>query len=161
MLVTQGDPAAERGVAPVARLVATELGVERAVVFLPQEIDPDHYLLSDKEGSAAEVSYADLAALLDEGEAPTALDQLKDAVDALLHAKNDRRRSEGLRPLADYYKGYAMLQEVTKAGLARLCQGLTVAHSGEPGGDTVTSFCEAGLALGLYGDPLPFGHALP
>ena len=50
-------------------------------------------------------------------------------------------------------------QEVTKGGLSRLCGALTLAHTGTSGPYTVTSFCEAGLALGLYaqGDVVPFG----
>ena len=48
---------------------------------------------------------------------------------------------------------------MTKGGLSRLCGALTLAHTGTSGPYTVTSFCEAGLALGLYaeGDVVPFG----
>lgn len=158
VVVTQGDPAAEHGVAPVARLVAEELGAPRAVVFLPSSMDPEHYQLADRQGAAAEVAYADLAEIL---AANSTLARLEGSVDALLREKNARRARERAGPLPNYFRTYAMLQEVTKAGLARTCAGgLTPAHSGDPGSDTVTSFCAAGLALGLYPAPLPFGAPL-
>ena len=159
VVVTQGDPAAERGVAPVARLVAEELGAPRAVVFLPSDMDSEHYQLADRDGAAAEVAYADLAEIL---AADGTLTRLEGSVDDLLREKDARRAGEGAGPLPEYYRTYALLQEVTKAGLARTCAGgLTLAHSGDPGRDTVTSFCAAGLALALYPAPLPFGAPLP
>ena len=46
-----------------------------------------------------------------------------------------------------------------RRALPSLLDKLSVEHSGERGVDTVASFCEAGLALRLYGDPLPDGVA--
>ena len=55
------------------------------------------------------------------------------------------------RPLAPYYRDYALLQEVTKGALRTMCGSLTLAHTDSeiPGG-SVTSFYEVGLDLGLY-----------
>ena len=72
---------------------------------------------------------------------------LETAVDGAIAAKNRARE----RPLAPYYRDYALLQEVTKGALRRACGSLTLAHTDSeiPGG-SVTSFYEVGLAMELY-----------
>ena len=148
ILVTQGDPLEPTGISAITRLVADELAIPRALVTLPASIDPEHAPNAPREGVILEVGYDALAASLD-------LAALESAVDDALAAKNRARE----RPLADYYRDYALLQEVTKGALRNICGSLALAHTDSeiPGG-SVTSFYEVGLELGLYsrGDVVPY-----
>ena len=140
ILVTQGDPLEATGISAITRRVSEELGVPRALVVLPDAIDAEHSLNADREGMILELDYDALAATLD-------LAALEFAVDEALAAKNRARE----RPLADYYRDYALLQEVTKGAVKNICGSLTLAHTeSEIPGDSVTSFYEVGLELGLY-----------
>ena len=155
VVVTQGDPAAERGVAALSRRVASALGAPRVVVTLDAHLDPEHHPNADREGAAAELWLSELEALLE----PRVVGELEAKVEELLARKDAVREAEGKAPLRSYYRQYALLQEVTKAGVKALCGGLTLCHSCDPGRDTVTSFYEAGLAVGLYdrGEVCAFG----
>ncbi len=140
IIVTQGDPLEPTGISAITRAVADELAIPRALVTLPATIDPEHAPNAPREGVILEVGYDALAATLD-------LAALESAVDAALAAKNRARE----RPLAPYYRDYALLQEVTKGALRLASGSLTLAHTdSEIPGDSVTSFYEVGLALGLY-----------
>lgn len=71
-------------------------------------------------------------------------------MDALLAEKNTQRALLGKPPMADYYRIFALLQEVSKAAFYALCGELTLAHtSREIGEFSVTSFGQVGLDLGL------------
>jgi hypothetical protein len=149
ILVTQGDPLEETGISAITRYVADELAIPRALVTLPVAIDPEHAPNAPREGVILEVGYDALAASLEN------LVALETAVDAALAAKNRARE----RPLAPYYRDYALLQEVTKGALRAICGSLTLAHTdSEIPGDSVTSFYEVGLELGLYSreDVVPY-----
>ncbi len=140
IIVTQGDPLEPTGISAITRAVADELAIPRALVTLPATIDPEHAPNAPREGVILEVGYDALAATLD-------LAALESAVDAALAAKNRARE----RPLAPYYRDYALLQEVTKGALRLASGSLTLAHTdSEIPGDSVTSFYEVGLELGLY-----------
>ena len=142
ILVTQGDPLEATGISAITRLVADELAIPRALVTLPALIDPEHAPNAPRDGVILEVGYDALAASLGSD-----LAALESAVDAALAAKNRARE----RPLADYYRDYALLQEVTKGAIRNICGSLTLAHTdSEIPGDSVTSFYEVGLELGLY-----------
>ena len=141
ILVTQGDPLEETGISAITRAVADELAIPRALVTLPASIDPEHAPNAPREGVILEVSYDALAATLED------LAALETAIDDALAAKNRARE----RPLAPYYRDYALLQEVTKGALHTMCGSLTLAHTdSEVPGDSVTSFYEVGIALELY-----------
>ena len=142
IIVTQGDPMEPTGIAAITRAVADELAIPRALVTLPASIDPEHAPNAPRDGVILEVGYDALAASLGSD-----LAALESAVDAALAAKNRARE----RPLAPYYRDYALLQEVTKGALRTMCGSLTLAHTdSEIPGDSVTSFYEVGLDLGLY-----------
>ena len=142
ILVTQGDPLEATGISAITRLVADELAIPRALVTLPAAIDPEHAPNAPRDGVILEVGYDALAASLGSD-----LAALESAVDAALAAKNRARE----RPLAPYYRDYALLQEVTKGAIRNICGSLTLAHTdSEIPGDSVTSFYEVGLELGLY-----------
>uniref|UniRef100_A0A7S4A3T1 Uncharacterized protein n=1 Tax=Pelagomonas calceolata TaxID=35677 RepID=A0A7S4A3T1_9STRA len=140
ILVTQGDPLEPTGISAITRAVAEELAIPRALVTLPAAIDPEHAPNAPRDGVILEVGYDALAATLD-------LAALESAVDDALAAKNRARE----RPLAPYYKDYALLQEVTKGAIRTMCGSLTLAHTdSEIPVDSVTSFYEVGLELELY-----------
>ena len=148
ILVTQGDPLEATGISAITRIVADELAIPRALVTLPASIDPEHAPNAPRDGVILEVGYDALAATLD-------LAALESAVDDALAAKNRARE----RPLAPYYRDYALLQEVTKGALYNMCGSLALAHTDSAiPGDSVTSFYEVGLELGLYsrGDVVPY-----
>ena len=132
ILVTQGDPLEATGISAITRAVADELAIPRALVTLPASIDPEHAPNAPREGVILEVGYDALAASLEN------LAALESAVDAAIAAKNRARE----RPLAPYYRDYALLQEVTKG---RDPQHVRVADARahtdfEIPGDSVTSF---------------------
>lgn len=162
ILVTQGDPLAERGISAITRAVAAELGIPRALVCLDEVIDPSHARDADRHGVVLELTYSHVAAAL-EATGPASLEGLTVAVEEAISSKNAARDSLGKPRLADYYKDYSLLQEVTKAGLKRVCGGnLTVAHTAaEISPFSVTSFFEIGLAAGtvVLTDMVPFEDA--
>lgn len=150
ILVTQGDPLAARGISAITRAVASELSLPRALVCLDDSIDPSHSRDADRDGVILELRYSMLAGVLEPpGAAPASLAALTRAVDSSLAAKNAAREAEGKPRLKEYYRDYALLQEVTKAALRAACGGVTVAHTAEEISPfSVTSFYEAGLAVG-------------
>jgi len=165
LVVVQGDPLSERGISAITPLVAECLGLERGLVCLDAHIDPTHSQNADRENVVLEVTYSQLARVLDgetkscsesgsesQFQSQSVLQTLEDSVDALIAEKNDERTKLGKPPMKDYFKQYAMLQEVTKASLRRLCgDRLTIAHtSADINPFSVTSFYEVGLNLGLY-----------
>ena len=79
-----------------------------------------------------------------------AVDSLASSIDDALRAKNAARAAEGKPPLKRYFRDYAMLQEMTKAAVRRLCGGITVAHTyADINPNSVTSFFHVGVSLGL------------
>mmetsp|Transcript_85 Transcript_85/g.223 ORF Transcript_85/g.223 Transcript_85/m.223 type:complete len:100 (-) Transcript_85:276-575(-) len=65
--------------------------------------------------------------------------------------KNNEKHKTQFRPIADWYKDYAMLQEVTKSAMKIASGGeLTLVHTVDEISDfSVTSFYRVGLELGL------------
>ena len=91
---------------------------------LPATIDPEHAPnaprgLSWRSTLRRHASLENLAAL-------------ETAVDGAIAAKNRARE----RPLADYYKGRALLQEVTKSTIVAYRGSLALAHRVEIPGDS-------------------------
>jgi hypothetical protein len=71
-------------------------------------------------------------------------------VDESLAEKNAKRADQGKPPLQDYYRDFALLQEVTKVACKQICGGLTVAHTSSAISEfSVSSFYHVGLASGL------------
>ena len=149
MLLTQGDPIEERGIAAITRQVADELGVPRAMVFLDPDIADYHKPNADHRGVILEIPYSALTSLLERKRAGV-MSTLEQAIDAALAEKNRQREIEGKAPLQSYYRDFALLQEVTKAACNVICGDLTVAHtSADISAFSVTSFYEVGLVMGL------------
>ena len=149
ILVTQGDPIEARGISAITRIVANELGIPRAMVFLDPAIADYHKPNADHHGVILEISYSALAKVL-ENERSGVMSALEQAIDSALDVKNQQRERQGKGALQGYYRDFALLQEVTKAACNRICGDLTVAHtSPKISPFSVTSFYQVGLDLSL------------
>ena len=158
LLVTQGDPFEEKGVSAITRLVADGLAIQRVLIFLDSSIADYHAPNADRYKVICELPYSALTHRL-QAERPGALAQITDRVDVHLRRKNTRRRREGKRILRDYFRDFALLQEVTKIGCKQICGTVTVAHTSANLDDySVSSFYRVGLELGLIdvADMVPF-----
>ena len=149
LLITQGDPHEERGISAVTRLVADGLEVFRAMIFLDPNIADYHSPNADRYKVIIEIPYSTLANTL-QTDMPGDLKIIEDSVDERLAEKNAKREDQGKPPLQDYYRDFALLQEVTKVACKQICGGLTVAQtSSEISEFSVSSFYRVGLASGL------------
>ena len=158
LLVTQGDPYEERGVSAITRLVADRLAIQRMLIFLDPSIADYHAPNADRYKVTCELPYSAVTHRL-QAERPEALAKITDRVDAHLLRKNTRRRREGKKVLRDYFRDFALLQEVTKIGCKQICGSVTVAHTSTNLDDnSVSSFYRVGLELGLIDitDIVPF-----
>ena len=156
IVVIQGDPLAEKGISAITRGVAEALGAPRALICLDEDIDPTHSRNADRHGVVLEAYYSDLKRLLAQGNTVGGGNGRNDAqvldaaVEQALVRKSAARADEGKAPLKPYYKTYAMLQEVTKAAVRRLCGDITVVHTAADASPySITSFFEVGLQIGL------------
>lgn len=150
IIITQGDPLAERGISAITRRVADLLGVPRCLIVLDEEIADYHSPNADRDNVILEYKYSQMTSMLEE---EGKLVELIEKVDDLLLSKN-KKRTEALSkpPLKDYFRDFACLQEVTKAACSIICDDLTVAHTAKTISEfSVTSFYKAGLELGLVG----------
>eukprot|EP00984_Skeletonema_dohrnii_P005032 scaffold1775_cov104-Skeletonema_dohrnii-CCMP3373.AAC.2 len=154
ILITQGDPLTERGISAITRIVANNLGIKRCLVCLDGHIDPEHAILADRQDVLYELTYSQLVQILNEtsfdGSPSSNEETLEDAIDNTIERKNARRAALGQDPLADWYKKYALLQEVTKSAFKQISGEVTVAHATDEIMEfSVTSFYEVGLELGF------------
>lgn len=158
ILITQGDPLTERGISAITRCVANNLGIKRCLVCLDPHIDPEHANLADRHDVLYELQYSQLVQILNDTSSDTGtscdmdtnIAKLTHAIDNTIARKNSRRKTLGQDPLADWYKKYALLQEVTKAALKQISGEVTVAHATDDIMEfSVTSFYEVGLELGF------------
>jgi hypothetical protein len=95
---------------------------------------------------------------------PDAVNTIERLVDKQLAEKQLKRRTQGKPPLQDYYRDFALLQEVTKIACKQICGGVTVAHtSAEISDFSVSSFYRVGLESGLIdaSEMVLFGSAHP
>ena len=151
ILIIQGDPKEETGISAITSIVTKSLNIPRGLVCLDPDIDPDHEKHADRELVILELQYSQLLPVL-EGHREGSVQLLKEKIDAMLKIKNEKRTQIGKSPLKDYYKDYALLQEVTKAACRIVCGNITVVHT-TPFKDihefSITSFYKAGLELGF------------
>ena len=94
--------------------MANLLGVSRGLVCLDPDIASYHAPNADRDNVILEVRYSQLTAELEKWRSGI-MRELKLAVDRSLERKNERRRSLAKPPLKDYFRDFALLQEVTKA----------------------------------------------
>ena len=159
LIITQGDPLAPRGISAITPLVAQQISKsERGLVCLDESIDSSHSRDADRTNVVVEVRYSQLLQVLQQNSnnnnnssSTTFLQDLENSMDEHILHQNQMRSKSNKPPVKDYFKTYAMLQEVTKGGLKELCGSITIAHtSTEINPCSVTSFYKVGLKLGLY-----------
>ena len=149
LLIIQGDPLEPKGISAITPLVAKTLQLERGLIVLDENLADYHSPNADRDNVVLETRFSEAVALL-ESRQPGSLTQIESSVDALLQQKNQKRASLGKPPMADYYRIFALLQEVSKAAFAALCSELTLVYtSREIGEFSVTSFGQVDLELGL------------
>ena len=149
LLIIQGDPLEPKGISAITPLVSNTLQLERGLIVLDEDLAAYHAPNADRNNVVLETRYSDVVALLESSQ-PGSLTQIQSVVDALLEDKNRKRASLDKPQMADYYRIFALLQEVSKASFAALCGELTLVHtSREIGEFSVTSFGQVGLDLGL------------
>ena len=147
LLVTQGDPPAEKGISAITRRVADELNIMRAMVFLDGNIADYHEPNADHYKVTSKVSYSRLTRILDTTDNGIVTELARRVTDRL--KENNARKALKLPKLAEYFYDFAMLQEVTKIGLKQICGALTVAHTSKDISPfSVTSFYEVGMDTG-------------
>ena len=149
LLIIQGDPLEPRGISAITPRVARSLDLSRGLIVLDEDVAGYHSPNADRDNVTFETRYSEAVAQL-ERYRPGAFAEIERAVDALLIEKNKKRARLGKPPLAEYYRIFALLQEVSKASFAALCGEITLVHTSEAIGEfSVTSFYTVGVDLGL------------
>ena len=154
LLITQGDPYEPSGISAITRIVADQLDLSRALIFLDPEIADYHAPNADRYKVIFELSYSTMVNTLRTAQ-PCVVKTIEATVDDHLAAKNARRSMLGKTSLPAYYRTFALLQEVTKISCKQVCSGVTVAHTSPSrsiSDFSVSSFYRVGLELGLI-DP--------
>ena len=152
LLITQGDPYEPNGISAITRIVADQLNISRALIFLDPGIADYHAPSADRYKVIFEISYSQMVSALQK-EQPSIIKNIETAVDDLLAEKNARRLNNERPALPAYYRIFALLQEVTKVSCKQICGGITIAHTSSEISDfSVSSFYRVGLDLGLI-DP--------
>jgi hypothetical protein len=119
------------------------------LIVLDADIADYHAPNADRDNVTFEARYSEAVAQL-ERYRPGAFAEIESAVDALLIEKNKKRARLGKPPLAEYYRIFALLQEVSKGAFGALCGEITLVHTSEAIGEfSVTSFYTVGVDLGL------------
>lgn len=152
LLITQGDSLEGWGISAITPLVAARFGLSRGLVCLDEGIAEYHSPNADGDNVILELKYSELVDVLNHSR-PGIMERLERAIDDRIDRKNQKRKALGENPLKDYFRDFALLQEVTKAACSHLCNGITVAHTSSGINEfSVTSFYTVGLELGLV-DP--------
>jgi hypothetical protein len=147
LLIIQGDPLEPKGISAITPRVAKILQLQRGLIVLDEGLADYHFPNADRDNVILETRYSEAVAFLERHQ-PGSLAEIESAVDALLAEKNQKRASLDKPAMADYYRIFALLQEVSKAAFAALCGEITLVHtSGEIGEFSVTSFGRVGLDL--------------
>ncbi|MDG0992494.1 MAG: shikimate kinase [Luminiphilus sp.] len=149
IVMIQGDPLSPRGISAITPLVAKHLGISRCLVCLDEHIADYHSTNADRENVKIELRYSQLVQHISNAQANT-LNRLEASIDDQLAFKNQQRKRQGKSQLADYFRQFALLQEVSKAACTDLCGGITAIHTAaEISEFSVTSFYKVGLKLNL------------
>ena len=149
LLITQGDPYEPNGISAITRIVADQLNISRALIFLDPGIADYHAPSADRYKVIFEISYSQMVSALQK-EQLSIIKNIETAVDDLLAEKNARRLNNERPALPAYYRIFALLQEVTKVSCKQICGGITIAHTSSEIADfSVSSFYRVGSARGL------------
>lgn len=149
LILTQGDPIEASGIAAITPRVAQYLGIQRGLVYLDEHIADYHWSNADRREMVFEQGYSELAVQLNNS-LPGSIQRIEAAIDGQINKKNRDRSAQGNPALKDYFRDFALLQEVTKAACSRLCEGITIVHTSQNiSVYSVSSFYTVGLELGL------------
>ena len=152
ILVTQGDPIQDRGISAITRTMSDRLGISRILVYLDPSIAAYHVLNADRYNVSHEIPLSSLADELKNSN-DSALPMITQLVDKYLQNKTAKRLEAGKGKLPEYYRDFALLQEITKVACKKICGGITLAHTSSELNDySISSFYYVGLDLGLI-DP--------
>ena len=148
LLIIQGDPLEPRGISAITRLVADALMVDRGLIVLDPAIADYHAPNADRYKVVFECWYSECVQILEQAD-KASVSEIEARIDTLIAQKNEARKSQDKAPLADYYRVFALLQEISKAACKQLCGEMTLAHtSREIGAFSVSSFYVVGLEGG-------------
>ena len=148
LLIIQGDPLEPRGISAITRLVADALMVDRGLIVLDPAIADYHAPNADRYKVVFECLYSECVQILEQAD-KASVSEIEARIDTLIAQKNEVRKSQDKAPLADYYRVFALLQEISKAACKQLCGEITLAHtSREIGAFSVSSFYVVGLEGG-------------
>ena len=149
ILVTQGDPLEEKGISAITRIMSDRLGVPRFLVYLDPSIAAYHAPNADRYRVSYEISFSVLRNRLHREDSKI-VSSITNVVAEYLQIKTVKRLSEGNDRLPDYYKDFALLQEITKVACKKISGELTVAHTSSALSEfSVSSFYRVGLDLEL------------
>ena len=149
ILVTQGDPLEERGISAITRIMSDRLSVPRILVYLDPSIASYHAPNADRYRVSHEISFSALKDRLHR-EDQHIVSAITKVVDEYLQTKTAKRLAEGKDKLPDYYRNFALLQEINKVACKKISGELTVAHTSSVLSEySVSSFYRVGLDLGL------------
>jgi len=140
-----------QGISAITRHVSAELEIKRCLVTLDEEYDSTHSDLADRVDVVYELKFSQLLSMLNE-KTDQIGSTLEEAIERKLALKNAKRAELGKDPMAAWAKTYAMLQEVTKVTMKKICGEVTVAHTTDSihiQEYSVTSFYEVGMELNL------------
>lgn len=136
IVVTQGDPVADKGISAISRIVSDELNVPRCLFCLDENIDLNHAKEADRYKVIYESKLSHLAKCIS--------DSTYDRIQKDVKEKVIQYESE------DWVEKYALLQEVSKVALKSICGSVTIIHTvSSPIDFSVTRFFQVGIDLGL------------
>lgn len=136
IVVTQGDPVADKGISAISRIVSDELNVPRCLFCLDENIDLNHA----KEADRYKVIYESKLSHLTKCISDSTYDRIqKDVKEKVIQYESE-----------DWVEKYALLQEVSKVALKSICGSVTIIHTvSSPIDFSVTCFFQVGIDLGL------------
>lgn len=162
ILLTQGDPLSAKGISAITPLVAEHFGIPRGLIYLDEHIADYHWRDADRSNVLLALPYSAMAQYLEHSQNGIVA-RIASLIDRHIEEKNVTRRALEKPPLPDYFRDFALLQEVTKAACSYRCGEITIAHTNDDIAEfSVTHFYTIGLALELIdpADMVPFDTAV-
>jgi hypothetical protein len=158
ILLTQGDPLSAKGISAITPLVAQHFGIPRGLIYLDEHIADYHWRDADHTNVSLALPYSEMAQHL-ECSRNGIIARITSLIERHIAAKNVTRSALEKPPLPDYFRDFALLQEVAKAACSYRCGEITIAHTTDNIAEfSVTRFYTVSLALGLIdpADMVPF-----
>ena len=153
ILLTQGDPLSAKGISAITPLVAEHFGMPRGLIYLDEHIANYHWRYADRTNVLLAIPYSAMAQHLERSQNGI-VTRIASLIDRHIAEKNVTRSTLEKPPVPDYFRDFALLQEVTKAACSYQCGEITIAHTTDNIAEfSVTSFYTVGLTLGLI-DPI-------